>query len=236
MTESCRSPARFGPFTDQALGHLGKANPVKHVIVVKHVGQNIDEHAGRDIWYHEALRDADGTPIGILFAMWRSPLTLREDLQAMVSIFASRANAELVRLRRDREILRLNSSLEERVRERTAELGKLNAELDSFAYSVSHDLKSPLRAIDGFTQLLREQLAGRLSEDEQQLFERVLGSSQRMGAIINDLLALARVSQGVLERQAVDLVEDLAVGPAVVLVVRPCRWPPSAPWPIRCPR
>lgn len=153
----------------------------------------------------QSLRDADGTPIGILFAMWRTPLILRDDLQALVSIFASRANAELVRLHRDREIQRLTETLEQRVRERTADLQKLNAELDSFAYTVSHDLKSPLRAIDGFTRLLDEQLGERLSEDEREMFDRVLSSTARMGSLISALLALARVSQAPLERQPVDL-------------------------------
>jgi PAS domain S-box-containing protein len=160
---------------------------------------------GFQAYLGQALRDADGTPIGILFAMWRKPLALREDLQAMVSIFASRANAELVRLHRDREIQRLTETLELRVRERTAELQMLNAELDSFAYTVSHDLKSPLRSIDGFTRLLEEQMGERLSTDEREMFDRVLSSTARMASLISALLALARVSQAPLERQNVDL-------------------------------
>jgi light-regulated signal transduction histidine kinase (bacteriophytochrome) len=123
----------------------------------------------------------------------------------MVSIFASRANAELVRLHRDREIQRLTETLELRVRERTAELQKLNAELDSFAYTVSHDLKSPLRTIDGFTRLIEEQMGERLNADEREMFDRVLSSTARMGSLISALLALARVSQAPLERQSVDL-------------------------------
>lgn len=151
------------------------------------------------------LRDRDGSTAGLLTAVWRNPPHLREDMQALLTIFASRCEAELVRLRRDREIRKLHDTLEQRVVQRTEQLEYLNRELDSFAYTVSHDLKSPLRSIDGFTHLLHEQMAGRLSEDDEMLFERVEASVQRMNSLITDLLALARVSQGSLQRMDVDI-------------------------------
>ncbi len=161
---------------------------------------------GYEAYVGQSLHDGDGaTPIGVLSALWKHPIVLTPELRALMSIFSSRANAELLRLRRDREIRRLNETLEHRVRERTADLRKLNNELDAFAYSVSHDLKSPLRSIDGFTQLLGEQLAGRISPQESALFDRVLAATRRMSDLIADMLALARVSQGPLTLQAVDL-------------------------------
>lgn len=163
------------------------------------------QEAAFQAYVGQSLRDEDGTPIGLINAFWREPLALPDDTRALIAIFASRANAELVRLRRDREIQRLNSSLEQRVRERTAELQKLNAELDSFAYSVSHDLKSPLRAIAGFTQLLQESLDDRLQPDERETMARVQAATQRMAKLIADLLALARISQGPLSLGRVDL-------------------------------
>lgn len=157
----------------------------------------------------QCLFDQDGTAAGVLAALWRQPISVGAEARALMSIFASRAAAELIRMHREREIQRLNATLEQRVKLRTAELEKLNAELDSFAYSVSHDLKSPLRSIDGFTQLLSEQLQGRLSQDEEQLLDRVLKSTRRMSALIADMLALARVSQGQMELALTDL-SDIA--------------------------
>ncbi len=156
-------------------------------------------------------RHAAGSPGGLLSAVWRERPQLQPDFQALLTIFASRCNAELLRLRRDREILQLQATLEQRVQERTEQLEYLNRELDAFAYSVSHDLKSPLRAIDGFMHLLQEQMQGRLQPEDQDLVDRVLASATRMNRLITDLLALARVSQGQLQRSLVD-VSDLAEG------------------------
>jgi signal transduction histidine kinase len=157
------------------------------------------------------LRDADGSPVGLLTAVWRRPLEPNEDLEALLTIFASRCNAELLRVRRDREIRNLQETLERRVTERTEQLVYLNNELDAFAYTVSHDLKSPLRAIDGFMHMLQEQMAGRLTPEDASLVERVEASVARMNSLITDLLSLARVSQGQLQRMDVDLT-DLAKG------------------------
>ncbi|GLS12764.1 hypothetical protein GCM10007935_01900 [Hydrogenophaga electricum] len=153
----------------------------------------------------QGLFDEDGQPIGILHALWKAPMALDTQRQTLMSIFAGRATAELLRARREREVRQLNATLEQRVLERTAELQKLNDELDSFAYSVSHDLKSPLRAIDGFTRVLNDLLDEKATPEERQLLDRVLGATQRMGMLIADLLALARISQGALERQPVDM-------------------------------
>lgn len=151
------------------------------------------------------LLDDDGRVIGLVSVFFKRALDKPDDQTTLLSIFASRSNAELLRMRRDQEVLAFNDRLELRVRERTAELEKLNAELDAFAYSVSHDLKSPLRAIDGFTQLLRDGLQDRLRPDETELFTRVLAATHRMSTLIADMLALARVSQDRMQRQQVNL-------------------------------
>jgi PAS domain S-box-containing protein len=151
------------------------------------------------------LRDPDGSAIGLLAVVWEQTVTVGPDTRALMSIFASRCNAELVRLRRDREIVQLHATLEQRVQARTAQLQYVNLELDAFAYSVSHDLKSPLRSIDGFMHVLQEQMSDRMTQDDEDLVRRVTASVARMNSLITDLLSLARVSQGPLLRMPVDV-------------------------------
>lgn len=166
-------------------------------------------HASLRAFAGMPLRDDDGAPVGLLMAVWRDRPPRQHDLPSLLTIFGSRCTAELQRLRRDREIASLHGTLEQRVAERTAQLHYLNRELDAFAYTVSHDLKSPLRAIDGFMHLLQEQLDDRLQPDDRDLMQRVQDSVARMGSLITDLLSLARVSQGQLQRMDTDLT-DLA--------------------------
>lgn len=111
------------------------------------------------------------------------------------------------RRRAEEEVMRLNAELEKRVRERTAQLEYTNSELEAFCYSVSHDLRAPLRAIDGFSQALTEDFPKDVPEDAQRYLSRIRSSTQRMGQLIEDLLNLSRVSRVDLERRDVDVSE-----------------------------
>ncbi|MES2606276.1 MAG: ATP-binding protein [Pseudomonadota bacterium] len=104
-------------------------------------------------------------------------------------------------------IQQLNAELEEKVLERTAQLRATNKELESFCYSVSHDLRGPLRAISGFSQALVEELPQELPGDSKRYLDKVLAATSRMGQLIEDLLNLSRVSRGELVRHPVDLSE-----------------------------
>jgi signal transduction histidine kinase len=109
------------------------------------------------------------------------------------------------RKRADEEIKRLNADLEGRVRERTAQLEASNKELESFAYSVSHDLRAPLRAMDGFSAALFSGYPDKLDEQGRHYLNRIQAASQRMGQLINDLLNLSRVTRGEFITRQVDL-------------------------------
>ena len=146
----------------------------------------------------------------------RAPKLGEDELGALTDAF----NQMLGRIEdQSRELRRYATDLEQRVEERThelqernetlrrnaAELVAANQELDAFAYSVSHDLRAPLRSIDGFSQVLLEDYAAQLDEAGRDSLRRVRAASQRMAALIDDLLKLARVTRVEMRTEMVDL-------------------------------
>jgi light-regulated signal transduction histidine kinase (bacteriophytochrome) len=103
------------------------------------------------------------------------------------------------------ELRRVNEELERRVKERTAQLEALNKELEAFSYSVSHDLRAPLRSIRGFSEVLLDRYASKLDARGQEFLRRVSQSSQHMDRLIEDLLKLSRVSRAELKWSKVSL-------------------------------
>ncbi|NHC34563.1 ATP-binding protein [Scytonema millei] len=109
------------------------------------------------------------------------------------------------RRRAEQEIRELNQSLERRVSDRTAELEAVNKELEAFSYSVSHDLRAPLRQIDGFSQILLSRYTDKLDDRGENYLQRICGNIQQMGELIDGLLALSRVNRSELQRTEVNL-------------------------------
>jgi len=103
------------------------------------------------------------------------------------------------------EVRNLNVDLEKRVAERTAQLEVTNKELEAFSYSVSHDLRAPLRAIDGFSRIVWEDYGSQLGNEGQKLLDNVRAESQRMAQLIDALLNLSRMSRAELHNEVVDL-------------------------------
>jgi light-regulated signal transduction histidine kinase (bacteriophytochrome) len=104
-----------------------------------------------------------------------------------------------------KEIQKLNEELEQRVIDRTSELKTTNEELEAFSYSISHDLRAPLRAINGFSALLQEEYSGLLDEEGNRYLDTLRNSTLRMDRLINDLLSLSRLGRQEIRFQPVNI-------------------------------
>jgi len=132
----------------------------------------------------------------------RATMTGHGELAVLISAF----NEMLHQIQdRDRSLRESHDLLEHRVQERTEALKESNKELEAFCYSVSHDLRSPLRSIDGFSQALLEDLDGKIDEGSAGFLKRIRAATQRMGALIDDLLNLSRVTRSELTLKPVNL-------------------------------
>jgi signal transduction histidine kinase len=120
------------------------------------------------------------------------------------------ANKELIfqnieKEKRAEEFKKLNQELEQKVIERTSQLEAANKELEAFSYSVSHDLRAPLRGIDGFANILLEDYSEKLDEEAQRLLNIIRENTQKMGHLIDDLLAFSRISKHELDKSEIDV-------------------------------
>jgi PAS domain S-box-containing protein len=150
--------------------------------------------------YPLALRHTSGQVMDVLY----NATIYKNEAGQVQGVFAA-ARDVTERKRAEEEIRKLNEELEQRVRERTAQLEATNQELEAFSYSVSHDLRSPLRAIEGFSRILAEGHAAYLDAEGLRLLKVVQENTQLMGQLIDDLLALSRLGRQDLRIMDLDL-------------------------------
>jgi signal transduction histidine kinase len=129
----------------------------------------------------------------------------RSDALDQSKLFLEREMAE--RQQADAEVRKLNDELERRVAERTTQLEAANKELEGFSYSVSHDLRAPLRAIVGFSRMLQEDHAGQIDQEAHRKLGVIQSEAQRMGVLIDDLLAFSRLGRKEMKAAELDMTE-----------------------------
>ena len=189
---------------DQFLGKLPGELPLAEA---KFFDQAASHHArimqtGQTIEVQDEYQQSDGTIL--YFLVIKSPV-----FDAVGKIIGSQGFLLDVTVRKqaEGEIRKLNAELEQRVVERTAQFEAANKELEAFSYSVSHDLRAPLRAINGFAEIVLEDFGPQLPEEGRRYLERIRNGGQRMGELIDNLLAFAQLSRQSLHRQSVDTVK-----------------------------
>ncbi|MCE8429083.1 MAG: PAS domain S-box protein [Candidatus Methanoperedens sp.] len=150
--------------------------------------------------YPLSIRNISGNIIDVLY----NATVYRDENGQILGVFAAARDISQIK-QAEEEIRKLNAQLERRITERTRQLEAANKELEAFSYSVSHDLRAPLRSIDGFSQALLEDYGGVLDAQAKDYLTRVRSASQRMSQLIDDMLVLSRVTRREMKRSAVDL-------------------------------
>jgi len=181
-----------------------QATVTKPILAISDVARQVMEKRDFSLRVHKTTADEIGYLVDAINDMLAEVGRRQEALEAS-NLTLGREMAE--RARAEDQLRDLNLELERRVDARTAQLEAANKELESFSYSVSHDLRAPVRAIIGFSRMLAEEHNAQFDAESQRLLGIVQSEAQRMGALIDDLLAFSRLGRQAMQMSDIDMTQ-----------------------------
>jgi len=190
---------------------LGYESPAELISSITDIGSQIYVDANRRAEFRRTI-DVEGEVNSFECQMYRKDggiiwvsLSGRAVTYEDAAVYFEGVAEDITRRKQDEEELReLNNALEQRVAQRTAELEQANSQLESFSYSVSHDLRAPLRAIDGFSSILVNEFFAEIPADAQNYLKRISGNVRRMEGLIDDLLTFSRLGRMPLSKKYIE--------------------------------